>query len=352
MKKNNRQGFSLIEVLIAFFILVFIFGGIVALLTTSLKTWSQTESNKELYDRAQFILDQTANDLRNIYAEIGTRNPTSAPFLGDADRNGRSRLRLVRTGDAAALNVARPLTSLQSPYAFTDLFEVVYLLDPDPRQPILWRGMSYFTGDANSFFFDRNIADKQAPVFANRLYPLDAHVLMMDLEFWAPLTSTWDDRYRVVARGDSKQTMIGPSLFWDSTRRRLDNFVLFVQEKPLPGRPEDPVYPQHVRIQLILGDASPGVSTLKLLQPMDDKQKRVEIDRAERLPQGPAMLRIEQEWCEYEKVQGSAVFLTRRGLRGTSAVSHPTGSVVEFGTEFTTVVTLPVYKDYLLRQSR
>src|SRR2546426_5461251 len=66
---NSAIGMTLVELLVAFMVLLMLVGALVALTTRSLQTWSTGETRKEMYDRAQVVLDALVRDVRNTYVE-------------------------------------------------------------------------------------------------------------------------------------------------------------------------------------------------------------------------------------------------------------------------------------------
>ena len=53
---------TLVELLVAFMVFLMMIGALVTLTTRSLSTWMQGETRKEVYDRAQLVLDVVARD--------------------------------------------------------------------------------------------------------------------------------------------------------------------------------------------------------------------------------------------------------------------------------------------------
>ena len=92
---RNNKGFTLIEVLLAFFIFSILFVTIYASYSGSFKTINMTESRMELYRKAAIAMGRVSEDLQASYISALPLNSFGEPagytrFLGeDKDINGR-----------------------------------------------------------------------------------------------------------------------------------------------------------------------------------------------------------------------------------------------------------------------
>ncbi len=92
---TNNKGFTLIEILLAFFIFFILFGTIYASYTGSFNTINLTESRMEIYRKAAIALDRISEDLQASYISVLAADSFGEPaeytrFLGeDNDINGR-----------------------------------------------------------------------------------------------------------------------------------------------------------------------------------------------------------------------------------------------------------------------
>ena len=141
---------TLIELLVAFVILLMLVAALVTLTTRSLETWGSGEARKDMYDRAQVVLDLISSDVRNMYAEnewyTNGMQALPAPALQcDLDKNNRPRIRFVRDGNAAVMRAAPPNpATIIAPNYFGPTWEIAYVLDPDPSKNVLYRGIRGF----------------------------------------------------------------------------------------------------------------------------------------------------------------------------------------------------------------
>jgi len=92
---ENNKGFTLLEILLAFFIFAILFSVIFASYSGSFKTIDMTESRMELYRKAAIAMDRISEDLQASYISNLPSNSFGEPagytrFLGeDKDISGR-----------------------------------------------------------------------------------------------------------------------------------------------------------------------------------------------------------------------------------------------------------------------
>ena len=92
---SNNKGFTLLEILLAFFIFSILFVTIYASYSGSFKTINMTESRMEIYRKAAIAMDRISEDLQASYISNLPPNSFGNPagytrFLGeDKDFNGR-----------------------------------------------------------------------------------------------------------------------------------------------------------------------------------------------------------------------------------------------------------------------
>ncbi len=92
---KNDKGFTLLEVLLAFFIFSILFITVYASYSSSFKTINTTESKMELYRKAAITLERISEDLQSSYISVLPPSSFGQPagytrFLGeDNDMNGR-----------------------------------------------------------------------------------------------------------------------------------------------------------------------------------------------------------------------------------------------------------------------
>ena len=93
---TNNKGFTLLEILLAFFIFSILFVTIYASYSGSFKTINMTESRMELYRKASIAMDRISEDLQASYISVLPLNSFGEPagytrFFGeDKEINGRN----------------------------------------------------------------------------------------------------------------------------------------------------------------------------------------------------------------------------------------------------------------------
>jgi hypothetical protein len=341
---------TLVELLVAFMILLMLVGALVALTTRSLETWSTGETRKDMYDRAQVVLDSIVRDLRNTYLENevfedGRRELQVPLFACDQDRVKQQRLRFVRTGNPAVMAsggaVNRPRYVMPIMY-YGDFWEVAYVLDPDPAKSILWRGQRYFDRQpTENLLRPADYDDPSRPLFTQCFRPVETGILHVGFKFWTQYTTTWDESVPITHVMAGSKQKSGPETIWDSTR--IDK--RFKLHRNLDRTNIDFVYPQIVQITVQVEAGSPETSGIRLAEQIDDRNSILRLTHTRGLPDAPAMVRLESEWVEYGGKTLQELTEVRRGRRGTAATSHAVQTPVRFGEVFTTEVRIPAYRE-------
>ncbi|MBV8880384.1 MAG: prepilin-type N-terminal cleavage/methylation domain-containing protein [Planctomycetaceae bacterium] len=352
---SPSAGMTLIELLVAFVVLLMLIGALVTLTTRSLETWTSGEARKDMYDRAQVVLDLISSDLRNVYAEnewILDKNakPLSAPALqADLDKNNRPRIRFVRGGNEAVLLEPPPgmprdaAAAIPSDF-YGPLWEVAYVLDPDPARNVLYRGIRAFDRKRTETLLNPiEYVSRTDPLWA-KFRPMESGVLYVGYKFWTQFTTTWDETQpiREVVKGRAKQSS-GPEQRWDSTRKDDRNFHFY--RKSTDFKDPDFVYPEIIQVSVTVESGSPDTHGVRLGDPVDERSTYLHLTHTRGLPDAPGLVRIDGEWVEYGEKSSSDLGQLKRGARHTKAASHPVGTPVQFGETFTTEVRLPVHRE-------
>jgi hypothetical protein len=343
---------TLVEILVAFVVLILLVTALVSLSTQGLETWSQGEARKDLYDRAETVLSMIARDLRNVYAETEVyddgRKELPPPLLQcDVDKNRNPRIRFVRTGKP---EVIRPQGGMGSaptiipPTRYGPAFEVAYVMHPDPAKAQLCRGVRGFdrrtTGTLLKAVEYQNETD---PLFEQCFQAVESGVLHVGYDFWTQFTTTWDDSAPLVrARAGSKQS-IGPEKRWDSGRKQDDKF--FFYRRRADATNPDFVYPEIVRVTVTIERGSPDEHGMRVVDDLTASADTINLTHARGLPDAPGLVRLDGEWIEYGGKSSSALYQCKRGRRGTLAAPHAARTGVRFGETFTTEVRLAVYRE-------
>jgi hypothetical protein len=270
-----------------------------------------------------------------------------APALqGDFDKNNRPRIRFVRDGNPAVMRapVASPPTIL-APNYYGAMWEVAYVLDPDPARNVLYRGIRGFdrrkSGTLQNPVEYSSATDQ---LFMNCFTQVETGILYVEFRYWTQFTTTWDDGIAITrTTGTRAKQQSGPERRWDSTRRDDKNFYFYRKSNDL--RNPDFVYPEIIQISATVEAGSPDLHGVKVAEAADERSTYLHLSHTRGMPDGPAMVKIDGEWIEYKEKTTNDLITLKRGQRNTKAASHPLGTPVHFGETFTTEVKLPVMRE-------
>jgi len=345
------SGMTLIELLVAFVVLLMLIAALVTLSTRSLEMWTTGEARKDVYDRGQVAIDLISADLRNMYAEnewyTDGMKALPAPALQcDLDKNNRPRIRFVRDGNPAVMRapVANPPTIL-APNYYGPMWEVAYVLDPDPSKNILYRGIRGFDRRKTGTLLNPiEYSSATDSVFTNNFTPIEYGILYVGYKFWTQFTTTWDDTVAIRdgVKGRAKQSS-GPEKRWDSTRRDDRSFHFYRKSDDL--KDPDFVYPEIVQVAVTVESGSPDLHGVKLGDPFDDRSTYIHLTHTRGLSDPPGLVKIDSEWIEYGEKTTSDLSQLKRGIRHTKPAPHAAGTPVHFGETFTTEVRIPVFRE-------
>lgn len=352
------QGMTLVELLVAFVVLLMLVAALVSLTTRSLDVWTAGETRKDVYDRAQVVLDAVAGDLRNVYVETevydtGQQMMPPPAFACDLDPRKQPRIRFVRTGNPGAApsggggqgQPAQNQARIIPPVHYGQFWELAYVMHPDPERPnVLCRGVKRFnrtrTGTLLNAVEYQNAGDA---LFDSCFTEVESGVLYVGYRFWTQYTTTWDDGVRIQKRGPTSRQPSGPETRWDSTRMKDEKFYFYRRRFDINN--PDFVYPEIVQVVAVIETSSPDLHGVKVAEGCEEKGGFVRLSHTRGLADAPGMAKIEEEWIEYGGKTDTDLTDLKRGARGTKASSHPAGTAVRFGETFTTDVRLPVYRE-------
>jgi hypothetical protein len=348
---------TLIELLVAFTVLLMLVAALVSLTTRSLEVWTEGETRKDVYDRAQSVLDTLARDLRNVYVEAEVydngQQLLPPPALGcDLDRGRRPRLRFVRTGNPAAVQTGggggAPAggggTTIIPPMHYGQFWEIAYVMHPDPERNELWRGVRRFTRSKTGTLLNPPDYQNETDALFSQCFSLvETGVLYVGYRFWTQFTTTWDDSVRIQKLGPTSRQASGPETLWDSTRMKDNKF--FFYRKQFDINNPDFVFPEIVQVVAVIETSTPDQHGVKVSEGADEKSTFLRLSTTRGLAEAPGMVKIGTEWIEYGGKTDQDLTNLKRGARGTSPATHVAGTGVRFGETFTTEVRLPVFRE-------
>lgn len=353
-----KRGMTLVELLVSMAVFVILGSSLVVFLRVGIDTYRVGETRRELYERAESILDQFESDLENVFADPsrGYQGQVDVLLVSNRDSAGRPVLRLVRTlGDELRNPITRTAGTFVGGTERYDYFddaaemergalmapgglqEVAYSLDPRPGAAVLWRGVRSPIGGRSTLFDDANLYRRaeDGSLSLERARPLAAGVLYLGYKFWSQDTETWDEM-------DEEK---GPWLEWNSTRGPLDGIESpFGVWSDRPGsRHEwrDDIFPQSIEVTLALEPAR-VVALGRLTAPIGPTDTTIPMSRTDLYPDGAhPFVRIGGEWMRFGGKKDRELSEVQRGLRGTKATEHARGETVIYGATFSRVIRIP-----------
>ena len=350
-----RRAFTLVELLIATGLLVFVGMAVAWMLSGAARTWQRGSRLFQVQVKARKILAYLERDLALLHVgPVERHGRTVTPrILCDFDPNfNTQRLRLVRAYPLEEGRLPQAAGELLKPRGRIDgiddaiealrgdllptggLCEVAWLhtgaASSNPFR--LFRAMTAPPGGSNSLLAQNITLDE-------RFCQIADGVLIFGLQFWSCVTKSWE---QATPRWNAPKS--GPLLWWDSTRAMQDPFELDEDAYRLADRPksasdpEDDIYPFCVRVVVVLAERGGGV-VCRLRRRMSGETNCMDVDDASGL-RGRRYLLVDGEIMEIKEIRGRRVVLKARGLFGTQSVEHRAGAPVRTGVHFARVIPL------------
>lgn len=346
-RDRTRHGFSLVELTLSIAMLVTLTLVLFGFLRTGMGIYRSGESRRDVYERAQILLDQIVRDFDAVAA--GSRTPgvsARIAFLGDRDEVGRPRVRFVKAlGSESTDEVLRLAGTRAGASAYVDLqddleeartgsllptrglMEVAYLTRrAEDGTTWLFRAVRSPIGGKGSLLDDAALPapDEETPAVYR---PLTSGVLFFGL------------RYRGGVGGRTEWTDL-----WDSTRGRLPAFALHRDESSLSDASDD-VFPLAVELTLVLEEEGRGKTILTRAAGASSGSLRVNSTSLLPLEGDDGWVRVDDEWIRVAVQNGTTYRVLERGGRGSDDVPHETRARVVAGSRFTRTVPVPVGRE-------
>ena len=366
ISERLNNGITLVELMVAMGIFVFIGVATIGMLRTGLNSWRTGEIRRESLETAQMVLSQISQDIQSIYTQgVAEGLYGDVKLISDFDSNGRQRIRFVRTvagaispyahREAGAFLDADRELDLVEDYmearmglllATGGLCEIAYVMEQDAYSSGLYRGLRSPVGGSASFFIDSNMV----PTSANyNLIQFADGILYLGFKFWTQYTNTWKSQYWPLIDPMPGEKS-GPAFWWDSTRSKIPPFQLEDREFTtyLDGssqyNSEDDIFPRAIRIVLVVSEGDNDAKA-RLTRDINEESSRIPIDNTglfSRSSEYP-YVKIDDEWICYSQVGRDELVLDEygRGARFTYPQAHSRGTVVRVGRTFSLIVWLP-----------
>jgi type II secretory pathway component PulJ len=380
---RHPTGLTLVEVLVTITIFVFLALMMLMLVRQTVESWTKTERNRILYERAAGTLDRMSDDISLVAGADPPRvDQVLSKFIGDVDPStGYPRLMFVRTFEAGperALTL-RAGEGEPSNLAYQAPSDDDRKAPPKPAaaSPTPFDGkhvgdfqalgglamVGYFVQDQTLYRVIRSPVTAgmnfQGLLTPDEATPVVEDVLFFDLGYWSQVSTTWEPQ-------KPNSTVRGPERIWDSTRgyaqEPLSRFILHRDPISL-NDPTDDVFPEKVRITLTVDSPMPRCLFTKLEEEAGAGDGRIAVNSTKGFPAGgepDSLILIDKEWIRYKEKKDDAFIVEAggRGVRGTFPGNHGPNAVVRAGKTFYRTVQVRNYRDdwssdreYMLRKA-
>jgi hypothetical protein len=323
---------------------IFILLGVllVSLMHSGVQLWSKGEVRRDSFERAATLFDAFRADFSCATIH---REPDKSGFHPNftcvPDPSGRPRVWFTRVGAPTRAVPMTPTaesvkndTVYYEPANRMQRHQIFYCFHPDADSAQLFRGQALFDRDFGTlpnigqFFNDPAAVTQQCSLLSDG-------VIYLGFRFWSQKTRMWNP-----TAGEP-----GPETRWDSTRWMDKSFPLY-RRNLLSNDVLDDILPHRVEVTVTL--ERPGaalVAASRLSADVTDTSRTLPADILASFPREAGWARIDNEWIRYAKASGTALVDVERGQRGTTAADHTKGAAIRWGDTFTTVISVPAFKD-------
>lgn len=381
-----RDGFTLIELVLATGLAALLMVAVFALIDTSMTTLRRSEERRSQVDMASGVLALLEHDLRQLeggapgdlvleWVRVDLTGDGTAEkplplmrLVRQASAAEVARYRIARAAEAAAraplepgpggrprpgVPAPTPAPAATLPEGGPALLEVCWVLLPEGPGPEqrsagrLWRGERLVGEEGGPSFFEAGFLDRGGLPDLDALAEVSGGVLYLELLF-ASQTSIVRDRWRLGTG------LADVSASWDAWGRGRPNEVQHIWNEPAAWRARAsdlPVLPRRVRVTLEVERPIDRLRRPRLTQALAATAQRLEVDDPERLP-APGLsedaaeryLLIGAEWMRIRSTSGRGV-VVERAQRGTQAAHHAQGALVHHGLRLVREVPVPLYRE-------
>lgn len=326
---KSPSGVTLLELLIATSIFVFLCGLLAGLLGVALNLWKTGEKRGDLYDRAQMILEQLRADLDSVYVEKETSHlvksqgtslpdyiaPPEPSFYMDIDPHGNHWFYLVRVpeGGFYDLTTSTPTKKLE---------RVLYYVKQDSTGENSLMRLSLSKEAARDFWLEKT--------YQKGIFPLPGEAALNFKNILYLGMSALGESSKM-----SKWNSLPPeaSLSPVRTGRGQDSpDSIIIPEQLAPGA---------VAIEVVIAPSVFRPAKILLNAGINSDSLRLAVTSTKGLPAPPDYLKIGQEWMFYTETGFNTITLKRRGVRHSRATAHLKGEEVIYGETIKRVYYLP-----------
>jgi len=322
----RARGFTLAELLVAMSVLLLIGMLMLALMRSALETWDLAERQRRVQTRARAIFDCLAEDLESALTRDPPGSPPWSRMFCEPSPQDRPVLMLVRSWGSGP---ERAYT-FHAGNALGGSAQVVYLHEGRTLK--------------------RAIRSPIGGTFAEMFpaaEPLAEDVLHFEVLLATPYTTTWDPRVpKLPSRKYDGRRGFGPERIWDSTRGLNPKFSFYAGAASRDDA-EDDVFPERVRVTVVIEPHPLRTLRTDTLEPVDDVTARIRVASTRGFPPpgtDSSYILVDEEWVHYKDMDERSFTADVRGARNSVRAVHAQGAPVRCGTTFTRTFYLPGYR--------
>ncbi|MSR74902.1 MAG: type II secretion system protein [Planctomycetes bacterium] len=369
--RQNRAGFTVLELLVAMGLLAALGAFVMQLVGSSFDMYRRGDKRGDLYANAQHILEVLEADLVAVHPGPDGRFLLEAEALKGA--GGGFLLRIVRsiphgesehpvlrkagtrTGGTARFDGSDPGPGVREDIAPpSGLMEVAWALLPDaideahPGILTLYRGVSAPAFAAGGLFDPAQEGNRDEAWVRAQLKPVATDILGLWLLCMGQNSASWEEQLVIEGRGTAQTAL----LHWDSTRGIMPPSVFPLARAGSLTVPEDDIYPRAVR--LVLQVARRDRPDAWLRSTMREDQQVAALSTTRDLPdedEPDQCIKLGTEWMELGS-RSSGDVAVRRAVRRSRAGSLGPGTAVYSGRTFRKTVAIPGRRSFWVEEGR
>ncbi|MEW6025977.1 MAG: type II secretion system protein [Planctomycetota bacterium] len=314
------KGFTLVEIIIAVSIFVFLAVLLAGFLQRGLDLWKTGESRGDVYERGQIVMEQIKKDLYAVFNEPASRTVTANNFNNmlyldmqdpeepclycGIDQNGNPWLYLIRLNSDEYYNLVFTSPSISSTYK-VNKERIVYYVAMSGSRPQLVRGL---VDEASAVSFWRQNLEQQGYITPTQGSQAFDDVLYLGGAFSGTAT-VWDSR-------DPSPPAAPPGAYPVMPQNLPATVRITLDIKPMPLN-----NPKITLTESLAGDVA-------------------SINLSKTLLGAGGFIRIDDEWLQ---VQGKSPYKLNvlRAQRNTILASHNSGAEVQYGETIESTFYLP-----------
>ncbi|MBN1807963.1 MAG: prepilin-type N-terminal cleavage/methylation domain-containing protein [Planctomycetes bacterium] len=344
--RNDRRGFTLVEVLVASFIFAMLASLALMIITMVTGSWERLRSRTEAYRHLDIACNALVDDLRAVNGDsLGSiQDVAFTRFLAYVDSDGNHVLAFTR-----AFGLGRERANYITAEQGEDYFDYLgingrpagSLLPPDGVAEVV-----YFARDGNLYRAQRAPATGSFQDLLNpaRAQAVSAGILRFSVRFWGPDTEWWEKPVGEVDKRTLLKKM--PLVVWDSTRGIGNQFNGFPYEAgpDSAADPGDDVFPHMAEVALVLDGGKARAAVLRKGLGLTDGVLYTSSTSGIPGPDVYPYLYLDGEWVKYA-IKEKNSFIVERGALSSTAAPHPAGTRVRWGYPAAFRVYIPAGKD-------